>query len=155
MKCPHCQKEISESGSIYCPYCGKRLKPGQGRVKGIFSWNLVVWPALTWVILSGFCYWLDKQELAKVFSRYIYHFGQWMGVYDLVPGNPLEWAVEAWVIMAAGILYIVGIWIIYYHAKRYNRNTVCWTTTAIVFSPVVAWIVYGLTWRAGKWRVVF
>jgi hypothetical protein len=150
MKCPRCQKEISESGSVYCPHCGKKLKPSQGKVKGIFSWHLVAWPALTWVILSGICYWLDKQDPAMMFSRYIYHFGQWMGVYKAIPGNPLEWAVEAWVTIAAGILYIIGIWIIYHHAKRYNRNAVRWTTAAIVFFPVLAWIVYGLTWRARK-----
>jgi hypothetical protein len=38
----------------------------------------------------------------------------------------------------------------YRHAKRYNRNTVRWTTAAIVFSPVLAWIAYGLSWRKSQ-----
>ncbi len=120
---------------------GTELKSNQDKVKGIFSWHLVVWPALTWVILSGICYWLDKRDPALEAG-----YG-WPRKYEPIPGNPLEWAPEAWAIIAAGILYIIGVWIMYHHAKRYNRNAVRWTTAAIVFSPVLAWIVYGLSWR--------
>ncbi len=66
-------------------------------------------------------------------------------------GNPLEWAPMAWGLIAAGILamllYIFGVWTIYHHAIRYNRNAVRWTTAAIVFTPILAWIAYGLSWR--------
>jgi hypothetical protein len=118
------------------------MKSGQDKGKGIFSWHLVIWPALTWAIIGGLCYWLDKLDPAvtvKLTGEYY--------VSVLVPGNPLEWAPAAWFFIAIGILYIVSIWLIYRHAKRYNRNAVRWTTAAIVFSPVLAWIVYGLSWR--------
>lgn len=141
MKCPYCQKEVSESGFVYCPHCGRKLKPGQGKVKGVFSWHLVVWPALTWVILSGICYWLDKRDPAMTGPPWERH---------TIPGNPLEWALEAWAIIAAGILYIVGIWIIYHHAKRHGRNAVAWATSAVAFSPVLAGIAYGLSWPKRK-----
>jgi len=111
----------------------KNLKSSQDKVRGIFSWHLVIWPILTWVILSGICYWLDNREW------HVWSFSR-----------PLDWAPEAWAIIAAGILYIVSVWIMYQHAKRYNRNAIRWTTAAIVFSPVLVWIVYGLTWRKSQ-----
>ena len=122
--------------------------------KGIFSWHLVVWPVVTWLIASGICFWLDKSDPAMELVKEPY----WMpGVQNPlgeprpIPGNPLEWAPVAWGLIAAGIivilLYIFGVWIIYQHATRYNRNAVRWTTTSIVFTPVLAWIAYGLSWR--------
>jgi lipoprotein signal peptidase len=70
--------------------------------------------------------------------------------YERTPGNPLEWAPLAWWITAVVILYIVGVWIMYRHAKYYDRNTVRWTTAAIIFTPVLAWAAYGLSWRKSK-----
>ena len=122
------------------------MKSNQDKGKGVFSWHLVVWPVLTWLIGSGICYWLDKRNPALEAG---YGSRPWRATHP-IPGNPLEWAPEAWAIIAAGILYIVGIWIIYHHAKRYNRNAVRWTTAAIAFSPVLAWIAYGLTWRKSQ-----
>jgi len=45
-----------------------------------------------------------------------------------------------------GVLYIVGCCILYRHAKMHDRNAVRWTVASIVFSPILVWIAYGLTW---------
>jgi len=156
MKCPHCQKEISESGFVYCPHCGKQLKPSPNKEKGIFRWGLVVWSFLIWVGLSAICFGLDKLEPAMELvyvpppqsGQLISPFDQWE--YALIPGNPLEWAPFAWVLIALAILYAISIWVIYQHAKRYNRNAVRWITIAIVFTPISAWIAYGLSWRKSQ-----
>jgi len=151
MKCPYCQKEISESGSSYCPHCGRKLKTGKAKVKSTFSWHLVVWPVVTLLIACGICSWLDKRDPAMGWVPKTNPLpGQPHHYYGPTPGNPFEWAPIAWIFIAAGILYIVGCWIMYRHAKHNNRNTVRWTTAAIVFSPVLAWIVYGLSWRSRK-----
>jgi hypothetical protein len=129
-------------------------KSNQDKVKGIFSWHLVVWPALTWVILSGLCYWLDKPKTTAPAGFPTLTLPTYkaptLPTFPTLPSNALGEAPQYWVIIAAGILYIVGIWIMYQHAKRYNRNTVRWTTAAIVFSPVLAWIAYGLSWRKSQ-----
>ena len=122
------------------------MKSDQDKDKGLFSWHFVVWPALAGVILGGLFYWLDKRDPAMMVNP------EWPHNYRApshipTPGNPLEWAPVAWGIIAAGIIYIVGCCVLYRHAKRYNRNAVRWTTAAIVFSPALAWIVYGLSWR--------
>jgi hypothetical protein len=116
---------------------GKKLKPSQNKEKGIFRWGLVVWPFLIWAGLSAICFGLDKLDPVMTGPPWERH---------TIPGNPLEWAPVAWAIIAAGILYIVGTWIIYRHAKHHKRNAVAWTTAAIAFSPVLAGIAYGLTW---------
>jgi hypothetical protein len=134
---------------------GKKLKASQKKEKGIFSWHLVVWPLLTWIGLSLICFGLDKLDLAeRARVEWYADPGHWLEtphtVYEPIPGNPLEWAPLAWGLSAAIILYIVGIWIIYQYAKRHGRNVVRWTTAAITFSPVLAGIVYGLTWPKSR-----
>jgi len=123
---------------------GKKLKPSQNKEKGIFRWGLVVWPFLIWAGLSAICFGLDKLDPAME--------TEWVGAarggfrtYP-IPGNPVEWAPVVWAIIAALIVYIVGCWIIYQHAKRYRGNAVRWATASVVFSPVLAGIAYGLTW---------
>lgn len=129
MKCPHCQKEISESGFVYCPHCGKELKPS--RKKGI---NLRKGSLLAFIVWAG-----------------ITIIGT--GVFVLVdPSARGEWTVPPAMgaICAPAILYAFGVWAIYTVAKRHNRNAVRWSTAAIIFSPVLAWAVYGLTWPKGE-----
>lgn len=72
--------------------------------------------------------------------------GQPYHTYGPSPDNIYDWAPIAWFFIAVTILYIVGCWMMYQHTKLYNRNVVCWTATAIVFTPVLAWIAYGLSW---------
>lgn len=151
MKCPNCRKEISESGFAYCPYCGKKLKSNKDKTKGIFSWHLVVWPFVTLLIACGICSWLDKRDPAMGWLPNPNPLpGQPHHNYQPLPDNPFDWAPFAWVFIAAAILYIVGVWIMCKHAMRNNRSAVRWTIAAILFTPVLAWIVYGLTWHRTK-----
>jgi hypothetical protein len=124
------------------------MKSSQDKKKGIFSWHLVVWPLVALLIACGICSWLDKRDPSMGWIPKTNPLpGQPHHYYGPKPGNPFDWAPIAWIFIATGILYIVGCWIMYQHAKRYNRNAVRWTTAAIVFSPVLAWIAYGLSWR--------
>jgi uncharacterized membrane protein YcjF (UPF0283 family) len=127
MKCPHCQKEISEAGFVYCPHCGKQLEPSKKKGIGLRKGGLLAF--MLWVGLTA------------------------ISVGVIVTSDPFarrEWdtvlAVLAFV-FALAILYVFGAWAIYTVAKRQGHNAVRWTTAAIVFSPVLAWAVYGLTWR--------
>jgi hypothetical protein len=124
MKCPHCQKEISESGFIYCPHCGKQLEPS--KKKGI---------SLRKGGLLAFAVWVG---LTAIF------FGLTAGVFGVD-------YIKVTTILALAILYAFGVWAIYTVAKRHGRNTVRWTTAAIAFSPVLAWIAHGLTWRKSQY----
>ena len=120
-------------------------------MKRIFSWHLAVWPVVTLLGACGICAWLDKREIAMGWNPQPNPLpGQPHHIYGPTPGNPFDWAPFAWIYIAAGILYIVGVWIMYKHAYINNRNAVRWTTAAIVFSPVLAWIVYGLSWRKSQ-----
>lgn len=129
MKCPHCQKEISESGSVYCPHCGKQLEPTKKKGISLRKGGLlafILWAGLT-AIGAGV-------------------------VVLVVPSARHDWTVVpgVGVLCAPAILYAFGVWAIYTVAKRHGRNAVRWTTAAIVFSPVLAWAVYGLTWRKSQ-----
>jgi hypothetical protein len=106
----------------------------------------VVWPFLIWAGLSAICFGLDKLYPALEAG---YGSRPWRATHH-IPGNPLEWAPVTWAIIAALIVYIVGCWIIYQHAKRYRGNAVRWATASVVFSPVLAGIAYGLTWPKSK-----
>ena len=117
----------------------------------------MVWPVLSWVVLSGICFWLDKLDPAmeKVPTPHLREPGRHYfpgEPYELrpIPGNPLEWAPEAWVFIALAILYAVGCWIIYQHTKRYRGNAVRWATASVVFSPILVGIAYGLTWPKNR-----
>ena len=70
--------------------------------------------------------------------------------YQPLPDNPFDWAPIAWLYIAAVILYVVGVFIMYKHAKLNNRNAVRWTIAAIIFTPILAWIAYGLSWSKRK-----
>jgi len=127
------------------------LKSSKAKAKGIFSWHLVVWPVVTLLIACGICHWLDKRDLAMGWVPRLNPLpGQRHHYWGPTPGNPWDWAPIAWIFIAAGILYIVGVWIICLHAMRNNRNAVLWTIAAIVFTPIVAWIAYGLSWCVAK-----
>lgn len=120
---------------------GKKLKSSQNKEKGIFRWGLVVWPLLSWVILTGVCFALDKLDPAMRRVGY-----GWPPKYEPIPGNPATWAPLASIFIALAILYAISVWIIYQHAKRYRGNAVRWATASVVFSPILVGIAYGLTW---------
>jgi hypothetical protein len=132
MKCPHCQKEINESGFVYCPHCGKQLSKKKGiglRKGGLLAF--ILWAGIT-IIAFGL-------DIATGYDK-VYGWG----------GAHLElitWAPIVSAVFGPAIAYAFGVWAIYNNAKRHERNAVRWTTTAIVFSPVLAWAAYGLTWR--------
>jgi hypothetical protein len=128
MRCPHCQKEISESGFLYCPHCGKQLK--SSKKKGI---------SLRKGSLLAFMVWVGLTAIS-------------VGVIVTSdPGARRDWplvlGVMGGLIALIIFFYAFGTWAIYSNAKRHGRNAVRWTTAAIVFSPVLAWIAYGLSWR--------
>ena len=145
MKCPHCQEEVSESGFLYCPHCGKKLKSGKKGEKGLLRRSVVVGSILTWAILTGVCFWLDKLDEAMMRVGYGLE-----ATLEPIPGNPPTWAPNASIVIALAILYVLSVCIIYNHAKRHKRNAVAWATAAAAFSPVLAGIAYGLTWPKGK-----
>jgi TRAP-type C4-dicarboxylate transport system permease small subunit len=78
--------------------------------------------------------------------------------------KPYEYTTEQvehvwWALAALGvtaclaafyIFYIVIPQIVYDNAKRHGRNAVRWTTAFVVFTPVLAGIVYLLTWPKSK-----
>ena len=94
-----------------------------------------------WAGLTAVCFGLDKLDPAMRRAGY-----GWEAQLEPVPGNPPTWAPLASLFIALAILYAVGVWIIYNHAKRHNRNAMRWATAAIAFSPILAGIAYGLTW---------
>jgi hypothetical protein len=125
MECPHCQKEISESGFVYCPHCGKQLikeKKANLRKGGLIAF-------LIWVIINA------------IFAIVILALGGGL--------RPIDYLIVMG-ISALPVLYGFGAWAIYIVAKHHNRNAVRWMTIAIVFSPVIAWIVYGLSWSRSQ-----
>jgi len=122
MECPHCQKGIIETGFVYCPHCGNQLikeKKANLRKGGLIAF-------LIWVIINA------------VFAIVILALGGGFG--------PIDYLIVMG-ISALPVLYGFGAWAIYTVAKHHNRNAVRWLTIAIVFSPILAWIVYGLSWR--------
>jgi hypothetical protein len=124
MKCPHCQKEINESGFAYCPHCGKQLSERKGvslRKGGLLA--LILWVGLNCII---------------------------SGIFSILWGFDAVSVLSFAVIFALAVLYAFGVWAIYTVAKRNMRNAVRWTTAAIVFSPALAWIVYGLSWSKSQ-----
>ena len=77
----------------------------------------------------------------------------WVGLNAIISGifcRDMGCFIGFMIIFALAILYVFGILAIYTVAKRQNRNTVRWTTAAIVFSPVIVWIIYGLSWSKNQ-----
>jgi hypothetical protein len=130
MKCPRCHKEISKSGFVYCPHCGKQLEPSKKKGISLRKGSLLAF--MLWVGLSALAFGVDALD-GK---------GAWWGRYET-----FTWAPYVILVLFFLIPYIFGVWAIYSVAKRHNRNAVRWTTVAIVFSPVLAWAAYGLTSR--------
>jgi len=131
MKCPHCQKEISEADSLYCPYCGKKLTQGSVQ-RGIrFNSPRAAIPFLWWFVVCA--------PLAILLT-----------IAEVIVTNQVTegWAAFSLFVAAPGI-YIASVYVIYDNARRHGRNAVAWTTAAIVFSPILAGIAYGLTWPKG------
>ena len=91
---------------------------------------------MLWVGLSALAFWVDAID-GGMETRW--------GGYET-----FTWAPYVMVVLFFLIPYIFGVWAIYSVAKRHGHNTVRWTTAAIVFSPVLAWAVYGLTWRKSQ-----
>ena len=99
-----------------CPHCGKQLESTKKKGISLRKGSLlafIVWAALTAVLI---------------------------GLLVLTHGVS-PYRIDYFVVMgfcATPILYAFGIWAIYNNARRHGRNTVRWTTAAIVFSPVLA-----------------
>jgi predicted nucleic acid-binding Zn ribbon protein len=121
MECPHCHKEISESGFVYCPHCGKQLikeKKANLRKGGLITF-------LIWVIANA------------IFVIVILALGGFWNTIDYIIFMGIS---------ALAALYGFGVFAMYKIAKLNNRNAVRWMTASIVFTPVITWIVYGLSW---------
>jgi hypothetical protein len=138
MKCPHCQKEISESGFVYCPHCGKQLEPTKRKGISLRKGGLLAF--ILWVGITIVAFGLD------IASGYDKVYGYRESHFELITWAPIVSAV-----FVPAIAYAFGVWAIYTVAKRHGHNTVRWTTAAIIFSPVLAWAAYGLTWRKSQY----
>ncbi|MBA7481874.1 hypothetical protein ES707_17352 [subsurface metagenome] len=72
----------------------------------------------------------------------------------LVDFNRFNWApwASAWTLIGliGFFLYVKGIYLIHNHAEHNGRNTVRWTTASILFSPIVAALIYLLTYPEKK-----
>jgi hypothetical protein len=96
---------------------------------------------------------IAKKKMISLRKGGLLAFILWVGLTCILAGvSSGLWGFDAIgiisfaVIFALAILYAFGVWAIYTVAKRHGRNAVRWTTAAIVFSPALAWIVYGLSW---------
>ena len=64
----------------------------------------------------------------------------------VVVHTPIYWAPVASIISAGLIFYIVAIQAVIGNARRYGRNAIRWATAFAIFTPILAGIVYLLTW---------
>lgn len=112
--------------------------------------NVILWIVLT-LILCGIFFVIDYFDPSNV--------GEWTDhpLFSLFSGaektyhviTPFNWAPETSIVIASIVvfyLYIFTTRIIYRHAKPNRRNVVRWTTASIVFSPLLAGLIYLLTW---------
>ena len=60
--------------------------------------------------------------------------------------TPFTWAPWASIGIVIFGVYVMGIYSIHSHATHNGRNVVRWITASMVFSPLLAGLVYLLTW---------
>ena len=141
MECKKCGKEITlNDGVVYCPYCGVKLK-GQDAPKrrSIFTRELKV-PG----IVKAFIVWMLLCVVIWVLSVAFHGFDELRSdIYHIGLVLPI-WTYPA--LIGAIALYITLVYVVYDHAKRHHRRAVAWTTAFIVFTPILAGLVYLLTW---------
>jgi len=139
MECSKCGKEISlNDGIVYCPYCGGKMREESlPKSKGIFTRELKaadsVRALIVWLLLCGI--------LAVFFTLFRELFSEKFGLEIPGIGN---WIVLS-LIGAIG-LYFTLVYAVYNHARKHNRRAVAWATAFIVFTPILAGLLYLLTW---------
>jgi DNA-directed RNA polymerase subunit RPC12/RpoP len=104
MKCPHCKKEISESGFVYCPHCGKKLVQKKGvslRKGGLLAF--IIWAGLTAIAFVQDT--IDGPRRTTGLPRMDHE-----ALYS--------WAPQVTGILALAIAIIFCAWVIYTRVKR-------------------------------------
>ena len=121
---------------MYCPYCGDKLEKASGN-KNLLTRELGISDSIkafiVWLLLFGIFV-----VLYTVFKQL---FSSIIGIE--IPG------LFTWIIIAilAGVgVYFTFAYVVYNHAKKHNRRAVAWATAFIAFSPILAGLLYLLTW---------
>jgi hypothetical protein len=111
MNCPHCQKEISESGFIYCPHCGKQLRHTKQKIISLRKGGLLAF--IVWASLTAIAFIADAIDGYSYSSR--------LSPYSSGPiqmrGELYSWALQVTGILALAILVIFSVWAIYTRVK--------------------------------------
>lgn len=113
--------------------------------------ELILWIVLP-CLLCGIFFAVDYVDGTSGYHRY-YIGWLWPSWHHEVT-TPFAWAPIASVCVASIAafwgLYVVLPYIVYHNAMRNGRNAVRWTTAFIIFTPLLAGIVYLLTWPNRK-----
>jgi len=140
MECNKCGREITlTEGVVCCPYCGVRIKDeGAGKRRNILIRDLKVADRLkefiVWLLLCGIfvaCFVvLKKPFFSERFALEIPELPDWRVISSIV----------------GSALYFTVAYVVYNHARKHHRRAVAWATAFIVFTPILAGLVYLLTW---------
>ena len=138
MECKKCGKEIAITNEIaYCPYCSNKLTDKPQGNKNVLTRQIKISDGfktvIVWLLLCGIFV-----ALFKV-SKYLL----W-GTWEIEIPVLFTWIT---LLMIAGVaLHFSLAYAIYKHAKKNNRRAVAWATAFIVFTPVLAGLLYLLSW---------
>ncbi len=139
MKCRKCGKEITFTDDmVYCPYCSNKLEDASSnnnkniltkelKISDSFK-ALIVWLLLCVILVALFS--VFRQSLSNIFGVEI--------------AELLTWIVL--VAIACVGMYFTLAYVVYNHAKKRNRRAIAWATAFIVFTPILAGLLYLLSW---------
>ena len=137
MECNKCGKEIKlNNGVAYCPYCGVNLDCEDDRRRGVNKWLEVRYSSRLAILLLILC-----EALVLLVVRYRVPISEGLGFE--IPRLPF-WMFLCIIVGIA--LYLTLPYEVYKHAKKKNRRAVMWATAFVVFTPILAGLVYLFTW---------
>ena len=110
---------------------GKLPESRQKRANKRLISNLLIW-ILVCGLLSLLFFWLED-----ITAPWTYHRG-------LSP-KP-SWAVEPSIFVTILGFNLATTDVLRHYVRQHGRNVVSWTTASLVFTPILAGVVYLLTW---------
>jgi len=168
IKCANCDKEIGKNNEN-CPYFGEKLRPNEIKqetpseikqkplvelTEESLSIHKIVSLFLLWILisglLSGLFFLIDSND--GTFTN-IYRYEYFQPFDKMLPRkvgtSEYAWAPEASIAVSIIGFNLVGARAGRYYFRRHKRDVYRWTAAFMLFSPIIAGIIYyyTLTWH--------
>lgn len=120
---------------------GKQPESRQKRANYRLISNLLIWMLICGVLSAGFFIIQDVTDTGSKLVRYVRDGNMgWTG----------GWAAGLSIFITILGFNLATTDVLRHYVRQHGRNVVSWTTASIVFTPILAGVVYLLTWPKDK-----